>query len=108
GGFVSLPAGVARGCSADASPSCSHSRRPFPGAITMALLGGVDLTGTYSGVVWEALAKRRWPPGGSGMSWRSDCKSLVRDVSSAGRGAVGDSLKACCGGAALATGWYWG
>src|SRR5207249_6489129 len=41
------------------------------------------------------------------MSWRSDCKSLVRDVSSAGRGAAGDSLKACCGGAALATGRYW-
>jgi len=74
----------------------------------MALLGGVDLTGTYSGVVWEALAKPRSTPGGSGMSWRSDCKSLVRDVSSAGRGAVGDSLKACCGGAALATGRYWG
>jgi hypothetical protein len=39
------------------------------------------------------------------MSARRDCRSFVREVSSAGKGAFGDDLKTCEGGPCLMMGW---
>lgn len=66
----------------------SPSSSPWP--ITIALLGGVALGGTYSGVL--SRNRDKVEPVLVGMSCSNDCKILDREVSSEGN----DASKGSC------------
>ena len=103
GDFGDLLEGAGPGRLTSSSSGSSQSLLSFPGPMTIGRLGGLDLTGTKSGVVWFA-PKLESTPGGSGMSARSDCRSFVREVSSAGSGVLREGRKTGVGGPCLIIG----
>ncbi len=62
----------------------------------MALLGGVERSGTYSGVL--SRIELKVDPVAVGMSWSSDCRILDREVSSEGNDASSGSCFGVCPG----------
>src|ERR1700756_4122982 len=92
--------GVLGGCLPDEGLPCSsHWPSSSFWPITIALLGGVALGGTNSGVLSRIGLNEE--PGAVGMSCNSDCRILDREDSSEGNDAsrgscLGDDPVDCC------------
>jgi len=77
--------GLAAGTVCGVSCTCIGLSSVSPWAMTIGLLRGVLRGGTQSGVLVIPLLLELFCPGPgglNGMSWRSDCRSLLSEVSS--------------------------